>query len=250
MGRYLQIVCSRSSAFTGFFRNSSKPFARYISLAPATAFAVSAITGVSLFGKSVCIASCFISCSVSIPSISGIIWSIKIIWNFCFCTYARHCFPDSAVTTCSFVRFNSALNTVRFIVLSSTTSTRPCGAVKPLCFLPLYRVFFSCISRKLPAGSLLIIFCGIMTVKVEPFWYSLSTFISPPIILSSDIVIFMPSPVPSMFLFFSSSRRWKLSKSFPISSFRIPMPVSCTDIFSSSPSPLWRSYVMFSFTLP
>ena len=39
----------------------------------------------------------------------------------------------------------------------------------------------------------------------------------------------MPSPVPSMFRFFSSSSLAKDSKSFSISSFRIPIPVSRTD---------------------
>ncbi len=129
--------------------------------------------------------------------------------------------------------------------MSSTTSTLASGASKNCCFMERFCSRLLLIVSKSPAGSSQTIFCGIVTVKSEPFPYSLSTFISPSISLSSDMVIFIPRPVPSIFLFFSSSSLWKLSNSFPISSFLIPIPVSFTDMISPISPSACLSYVTF-----
>ena len=59
----------------GFERKSAKPFFMNISLTPFTALAVRATTGVFLFLPY----PNLIFSAVSTPSISGIIWSMKII---------------------------------------------------------------------------------------------------------------------------------------------------------------------------
>ena len=61
----------------GFDIYSWKPFCKNISLVPLMALAVSAMTGSLLIPGSLWLR---INAVVSIPSISGIIWSMSTIW--------------------------------------------------------------------------------------------------------------------------------------------------------------------------
>ena len=135
----------------------------------------------------------------------GIIWSRKITSNDLFLRISRHSFPESAVVTLIFVSSRSPAITSRFISLSSTTSMCASGVMK----LALYSSLFSCIlSRfcaKSPTGVASVTTCFILAVKVVPSPYLLLTLIEPSIMLTRRIVILSPKPVPSIFLFLSSS---------------------------------------------
>ena len=203
------------------------------------ALAVSIIIGVFSFGLSVI---SLIRRKVSIPSMSGIIWSRKMM-SYCFLlTSFRHSPPLIAVSICICVAFNKPWTTRRFISTSSTTSSLASGA-RTDCTSPpeVLRNFLYC-SKKSPIGSVFITFCGILTVKREPFPYSLSTEISPPIISTRFLVRFNPRPVPSILRLVFSSTLEKDSNSFPTSSLRIPIPVSVTVMirYSLSASVLWN----------
>ena len=72
------------------------------------------------------------------------------------------------------------------------------------------------------------ILCGMENQKSEPFPYSLSTPMVPPMASHRLLDIASPSPVPSTLRFLLLSTCWKLTKSLLRSSSLIPCPVSFT----------------------
>ena len=89
------------------------------------AFAVSAMNTVSSPHGSF-----FISRSVSIPSIPGIMWSMKMTSYRRPAAILSASAPEDAVSTAICVFFSRPRTTVRFTGTSSTTSTRASGAWK------------------------------------------------------------------------------------------------------------------------
>ena len=70
--------------------------------------------------------------------------------------------------------------------------------------------------------------CSTEKPKVDPLPYSLMTESFVPINERSSCTMLMPRPVPSIFLFLSSSSLWNGVKRASISSSLMPIPVSVT----------------------
>ena len=85
---------------------------------------------------------------------------------------------------------------------------------------------------------------------MEPFPYSLSTLMEPPISPKRLLVIARPRPLPSMVLLVSISSRLNLSKRFSRSSSLIPIPVSVTSILSWMTPSKPSSPLTVSVTVP
>ena len=115
------------------------------------------------------------------------------------------------------------LATLIFSLLSSTTRIDLLLQSTFLTFIPKFNfcVFVN-------SSFILLIFCGIVTINMEPLPYCDDTFIFPPISSTNFLVIASPSPVPSVVVFFSTSNRSNLVNNFFIFSSFIPIPESCT----------------------
>ena len=174
--------------------------------------------------------------NVSIPSMSGIIWSINIRSYSLSLISFRQSFPLVTASICAPVFFKRPLMTSRFISLSSTTSnlTPEASYCSRYC-LGRFTVYWYQ-SSNFPTGCLSNTFCKTEIVKVEPLPYSLLISIVPCISLIIWFVIASPSPVPSMLRFLFSSSLTKDSNSLSWSSLRIPIPVSDTLIYRRNSS--------------
>ena len=173
-----------------------------------------------------------ILCIASVPSISGIRWSIRITSYLTSAAIFTDCSPPVAVSTTIPVFLSSPSTTIRFILVSSTMSIRASGALNDSLYVCMLCMLFSNLSWKLPTGSLSVTCWGIVAVKVEPLPYVLFTLMLPPIISRRLRVIASPRPVPSTVLVCTRLTLWNLSNILSISSSLIPMPVSETETIS------------------
>ena len=138
--------------------------------------------------------------------------------------------------------------TLRFISLSSTTRISALRIFN--CRLLISSPPSAICLWNSPIGESSSTFWINLNENAEPSPYLLSTerllFIS----LSIPSTIDIPSPVPSIFLFFFSSRRWKDWNSLSISSSLIPIPVSLTSTKSSLSLFLRASSLIVRVTVP
>ena len=115
------------------------------------------------------------------------------------------------------------LATLIFSLLSSTTRI---DLLLQSIFLIFKPRFNFCVFVK--SLFILLIFCGICTINIEPVPYCDDTFILPPINSTNFLVIARPSPVPSAVVFLSTSNLSNFVNNFFIFSSLIPIPESCT----------------------
>ena len=134
--------------------------------------------------------------------------------------------PDEAISHLISLSASSLDATLRFITLSSTTSTFAPGNLRSSVLLTRFISGVPCLYR--PTGFSSSIPCLSVNENVDPLPYSLSTCSFPPIISRSPVTMDNPSPVPSILRLRFSSSLEKDSNSFFISSLRIPIPVSFT----------------------
>ena len=182
------------------------------------------MTGLPVFFP---LSSALILLRVSVPSSPGMRWSSSMTSYACLSAMAMASSPLSTESIKTPVFFRRFLTTRIFILVSSTRRILASGAWKD-------SVYFSFLSSSRlpilysPIGSGFSIFCHTSNEKTEPSPYLLFTFRPLPIRSRSLVVMDMPSPVPSIVLFFTTSSLSKDSKSFCISLSLIPIPVSAT----------------------
>ena len=125
-GRNCFNTLSSALSSIGFARNPLNPLFKKVSLAPPTALAVRAIIGSFLKYSSSLLRIIPVA---SIPSISGIIWSINTRSKSLEFSTRIASLPLSTVSTCILYGCNSPTATSRLIRLSSTISILALGAI-------------------------------------------------------------------------------------------------------------------------